>query len=542
MEPWTVLIVDDNPDDRLDIKAALRNASTRSFAFVEAGTIQEAITALKDVPFDCIVLDFNLPDGTAFDLLDAIPHEATLDSLTTQLREPVVVITDGADARTGRRVLEKGAQEFVPKGGVTGILPLVIARAVDTAVERHVLAGQVIERTRELRASEERLRLAETAAGIGVWDWDIKTDQVVVSHQYRALYGLGTDEEVSYERWLHALVHPDDREAIVTAGKALFDGLGDYRVEFRIVHPQLGVRWVAGEGSLIRDADGRPSRFIGVNVDITERQQSRLALVEADRQKDAFIAFVAHELRNPLAPIRAAAAILRTHPNEQSVAKCGAVIERQVTQLTRLLDDLIDVSRIAHNTLSLQLEDVSLPDVIGAAIETCQALLDSRTQVCVVDIADEALAVHADRARLVQIVVNLLNNAAKYSDPGSRVWVTVRTNHGHVTVSVKDEGPGLDADLLPRVFQPFTRGHGQSMQTPDGLGVGLTLVKRLAELHGGNVAALSAGPGRGSEFIVSLPAANDRDEVRPLRCGAGSDTAPSVDGSVLGKDTDAALA
>jgi PAS domain S-box-containing protein len=542
MEPWTVLIVDDNPDDRLDIKAALRNASSRSFAFVEAGTIQEAIAALKDVPFDCIVLDFNLPDGTAFDLLDAIPHEAALDSLTTQLREPVVVITDGADARTGRRVLEKGAQEFVPKGGVTGILPLVIARAVDTAVERHALAGQVIEKTRELRASEERWRLAETAAGIGVWDWDIKTDQVVVSHQYRALYGLGTDEEVSYERWLHALVHPDDREAIVTAGKALFDGLGDYRVEFRIVHPQLGVRWVAGEGSLIRDADGRPSRFIGVNVDITERQQSRLALVEADRQKDAFIAFVAHELRNPLAPIRGAAAILRTHPNEQSVAKCSAVIERQVTQLTRLLDDLIDVSRIAHNTLSLQLDDVSLSDVISAAIETCQALLNSRNQVCVVDIADEAMVVHADRARLVQIVVNLLNNAAKYSDPGSRVWVTVRTNHGHVTVSVKDEGPGLDADLLPRVFQPFTRGHGQSMQTPDGLGVGLTLVKRLAELHGGNVAALSAGPGRGSEFIVSLPAANDRDNVRPVRRDAHADTPPSVDGSVVAKDTDSALA
>jgi len=348
------------------------------------------------------VLDFNLPDGTAFDLLDGIPHEAAFDGLATQLREPVVVITDGADTRTGRRVLEKGAQEFVPKGGVTGILPFVVARAVDTAVQRHALASQVIQKTRELRASEERLRLAEAAAGIGVWDWDIKTDQVVVSRQYRALYGLGNDEEVSYERWLHALVHPDDREAIVTAGKALFDGLGDYRVEFRIVHPQLGVRWVAGEGSLIRDADGRPSRFIGVNVDITERQQSRLALVEADRQKDAFIAFVAHELRNPLAPIRTAAAILRTHPNEQSVAKCSAVIERQVTQLTRLLDDLIDVSRIAHNTLSLQLEDVSLSDVISAAIETCQALLDSRNQVCVVDIADEAIVVHADRARLVQ--------------------------------------------------------------------------------------------------------------------------------------------
>src|SRR6185436_11412679 len=204
----------------------------------------------------------------------------------------------------------------------------------------------------------------------------------------RALYGLGNDEEVSYERWLHALVHPDDLEGIVLAGKALFDRGADYRVEFRIVHPQLGIRWVAGEGRLIRDADGQPSRFIGVNVDITERQATRLALVEADRQKDAFIAFVAHELRNPLAPIRTAAAILRSNPTGRAVVNCGDIIERQVTQLTRLLDDLTDVARLAHDKLSLQLADVSLSDAIGTAIETCKELLDSRHQICVVDPVD----------------------------------------------------------------------------------------------------------------------------------------------------------
>jgi len=541
MKPWTVLIVDDNPDDRLDIKAALRNGSVRSFAFVEAGTVQEATTRLKDAQFDCIVLDFNLPDGTAFDLLDVIPHEAAFDGLTTQLRDPVVVITDGADTRTGRRVLEKGAQEFVPKGGVTGILPFVVARAVDTAVERHALAGQVIQKTRELRASEERLRLAEAAAGIGVWDWDIKTDQVVVSRQYRTLYGLGNDDEVSYERWLHALVHPDDREGMVLAGKALFDGGDDYRVEFRIVHPELGIRWVAGEGRLIRDADGQPSRFIGVNVDITERQASRLALVEADRQKDALIAFVAHELRNPLAPIRSAAAILRSAPTERLVAKCGDIIERQVTQLTRLLDDLTDIWRLAHDQLSLQLADVSLSDAIGVAIETCKALLDSRHQVCVIDAPDDHPIVHADPARLVQVFVNLLNNAAKYSPPATRISVTVRVDDWRVTVSVKDEGEGLDADFLSRVFDPFTRGDGQTTRTPDGLGVGLALVKRLVELHQGHVSASSAGPGLGSEFVVRLPLVGDRPAVRD-GIDAQGDRPPSIGDPLGAQDADAALA
>jgi len=399
-----------------------------------------------------------------------------------------------------------------------------------------------MRQTQELVASEERLRMAEAAAGIGVWDWGITADEVVVSQQYRALYGLSSNEPVSYERWLYHFVHPDDRQRIVDAGHALFDRGEHYRVEFRVRHPDLGLRWIAGEGRLIRNAEGQPSRFIGVNVDMTERQKSRLALVEADRQKDAFIAFVAHELRNPLAPIRSAAAILGTKPSEQSVAKCGAVIERQVTQLTRLLDDLTDVSRIAHNTLSLQLADVSLSDAIGAAIETCKALLDGRHQVCVVDTADEDLVVHADHARLVQVFVNLLNNAAKYSEPGTSVWVTVRGDEGRVTVSVKDEGQGLDADLLPRVFEPFTRGHGQSMQTPDGLGVGLTLVKRLVELHGGTVSALSAGPDRGSEFIVNLPAARDRDDIRPVRREAHADAPLSVDASAAAKDADAASA
>ena len=531
MKPWTLLIVDDNPDDRLDIKAALRNGSLRPFTFVEASTVGEAMARLQDARFDCIVLDFNLTDGNAFDLLDALPRDAAFDGLAPQLREPVVVITDGADTRTGRRVLEKGAQEFVPKGGVAGILPFVVARAVDTAVERHALAGQVIQKTRELRASEERLNLAEAAAGIGVWDWDIKSDRVVVSRQYRTLYGLSPDEEVSYDRWLHALVHPDDREAMVRAGKALFEGGADYRVEFRIVRPGSGVRWVAGEGRLIRDADGQPSRFIGVNVDITEREASRLALVEADRQKDALIAFVAHELRNPLAPIRTAAAILRTNPTEQSVARCGSVIERQVVQLTRLLDDLTDVARIAHDKLSLQLADVSLFDAIASAVEASQASLDSRQQVCVIDAPDHIPAVHADPARLVQIFVNLLNNAAKYSAPTTRIWVTVRVDTERVTVSVKDEGEGLDPEFLPRVFEPFTRGDGQATRTPDGLGLGLALVKRLVELHHGQVSVSSAGPGCGSEFLVVLPLATDGNVLRD----GLSETTPIVQAEATAK-------
>ena len=506
LRPWTVLIIDDNPDDRLDIKAALRNGSGRAFAFVEAGTVHEGAARLNDAQFDCVVLDFNLPDGTAIDLLDVIPRAAAAEGLSI-LREPVVVITDGADPRTGRRVLEEGAQEFIPKGGATGILPFVVARAVDTAVERHALAGLVIQKTQELRTSEERLRLAEAVAGIGVWDWDIKADRVVVSRQYRALYGLCDNDEVSYERWLHALVHADDREAMARAGEILLAGRDDYHVEFRIVHPESGVRWLAGEGRLIRDADGEPSRFIGVNVDITERQEARLALLEADRQKDAFIAFVAHELRNPLAPIRSTGEILRANPTEAAVARCGNIIERQVVHLTRLLDDLTDIGRLAHGQLSLQLADVSVTEAISAALETCTPLLESRHQVCVVDAPVDSPKVHADPTRLVQILVNLLNNAGKYSEPASRIWVTVGADAKRVTVSVKDEGEGVTADFLPRLFEPFTRGDGQATRTPDGLGVGLALVKQLVELHHGHVTASSPGPGRGSEFVVSLPSA-----------------------------------
>jgi PAS domain S-box-containing protein len=424
---------------------------------------------------------------------------------------------------------------------VTGILPFVVARAVDTAVERHALAGLVIQKTQELKTSEERWRLAEAAAGIGVWDWDIRAGNVIVSQQYRTLYGLTNDEEVSYERWLHTHVHPDDREAIALAGKAIFDGGDDYSVEFRILHPQLGIRWLTGEGRLIRDADARPLRFIGVNVDITERQESRFALIEADRQKDAFIAFVVHELRNPLGPIRSAATILRANPTEDSVAKCGQVIERQVTQLTRLLEDLTDVARIAHNQLSLQFADVSLSEAIAHAIEACKTLLDSRHQLCVVDVPDDHPIVHADPARLIQVFVNLLNNAAKYSKPATRIWVTVRVAGGRVVASVKDEGEGLDPHFLPFVFEPFTRGDGQATRAPDGLGVGLALVKRLVELHHGHVTASSAGLGRGSEFVVSLPSASERKMEGDERSYAAANNQRAAALPLVAGDADADL-
>lgn len=239
------------------------------------------------------------------------------------------------------------------------------------------------------------------------------------------------------------------------------------------------------------------------------RARSEAALREADRRKDEFIATLAHELRNPLAPVRHAAQVLalaqRNAPTQHAWAT--AVIERQVRQMSLLIDDLLDVSRITHGQLRLQLAPVALATVIQQALETSRPLIDQHGQTLTVRLPSSPVHVHADALRLAQVFANLLNNATKYSERGSHIELAARTEGDAVLVTVRDEGIGIAADMLGRVFEPFAQGRLATGHSSGGLGIGLTLVQRLVELHGGSVSAASEGPGRGSEFSVRLPLA-----------------------------------
>jgi PAS domain S-box-containing protein len=248
------------------------------------------------------------------------------------------------------------------------------------------------------------------------------------------------------------------------------------------------------------------------NVQLFSQEQAARAEAEAaNRAKDQFLALLAHELRNPLAPIVSATALIRRPGASPAVvAQATAIVERQAGTLARLLEDLLDVSRITRGIVDLRLETVALVEAVTSALDVARPLIDRRRHQVTLVLPDTPLHVEADRTRLEQIFVNLLNNAAKYTPPGGTISVTVSRDEMAALVGVRDTGVGIEATMLPRIFELFAQGDQSLARTSGGLGIGLTLVRRLVELHGGSVTARSEGPDRGSEFTVRLPLAVGR--------------------------------
>jgi two-component system, chemotaxis family, CheB/CheR fusion protein len=288
--------------------------------------------------------------------------------------------------------------------------------------------------------------------------------------------------------------------------------------------------------SPVRAADGTVIGASKIARDVSERKlaEERLraseeALRLADRRKDEFLALLAHELRNPLAPIRyALAANKKPGRTPEQCRQADDIIERQVAHMSRLLDDLLDISRITRGTLELKKTRAELTSVVGAAIETARPLLDEKQHTLALDLPTQPLQLEADVVRLAQVFSNLLINAAKYTDPGGRIQLRALRQGEHVIVSVSDNGIGIPAELLPRVFNMFFQSHAALARAEGGLGVGLSLVRGLVRLHGGSVEARSNGAGLGSEFTVRLPLGAARqeapdavDETEPLSGDAG---------------------
>jgi PAS domain S-box-containing protein len=269
-----------------------------------------------------------------------------------------------------------------------------------------------------------------------------------------------------------------------------------------------GANRIIGASKVARDISERKRAETALRQNIEALERAESALREADRRKDEFLATLAHELRNPLAPIRNSLDILRLSGN--SNATLGQVLEmmeRQVNHMVRLVDDLMEISRITRGKIEFRRERVELAGVIRSAVETSQPLINAGGHHLSVTIPPESLTLDADAVRLAQVFANLLNNAAKYSDPGGRIGLTVRRENDSVLVSVKDNGIGISREMLPRVFEMFTQASTGHAGSHGGLGIGLTLVRSLVEMHGGRVTASSEGPGKGSEFVVRLPLA-----------------------------------
>lgn len=359
-----------------------------------------------------------------------------------------------------------------------------------------------------IRESEQRLRLALVAGCMGTWEWHIPTNKVTWSPELEAIHGIAPGTFAGTFEAYQQDIHPDDREYVQSAiGETLAQGR-EHHIEYRIMWRDGSLHWVEGRGKLFHDEHGKPQRMLGVCMDITDRKRAEEALKEADCRKDEFLATLAHELRNPLAPLRSGLQVMRlARGDADTVEQCLAMMERQMTQLVRLIEDLMDMNRISRGKIELRKERIELAKVIQDAVEISRPSIDAGGHELVFESSPQPIFVDADVARLAQVVSNLLNNAAKYTERGGRITLAVRREGENAVVSVRDTGVGIPAHMLTRVFDMFTQVDRSLERRQGGLGIGLTLVKQLVELHGGSVEAHSSGHSAGSEFVIRLPAA-----------------------------------
>jgi CheY-like chemotaxis protein len=285
-----------------------------------------------------------------------------------------------------------------------------------------------------------------------------------------------------------------------------------------IPYQKCGARWVKASYVPKHDASGDTDGWVAVLNDVTAHHKMEAALIDADRRKDEFLAILAHELRNPLAPIRNSLHILRmSNQNDPTSERVSEMIERQVNYMVRLVDDLMEVSRITRGKVELRKEPVEVAAIVRSAVETSRPLIEAAGHQLAVAIPSETLTLEGDPVRLTQVVANLLNNSAKYTSAGGQIWLTIRREDDAVMISVRDTGEGIPPDMLSRVFEPFVQIDRRAERAPSGLGIGLALVKNLVEMHGGSVQARSKGPGQGSEFVIRLPLATELNVAHSRR-------------------------
>jgi len=398
------------------------------------------------------------------------------------------------------------------QGRITHLIPSAMDIAVRRAAEEN------------LRASDERTQLATEATAVGIWEWKVLTHTIRWDAQMFRLYGIAPtpDGFVAYSEWTDALLPEDlpEQERIL---QDMIRRGGQSRREFRIRRRDDGVmRHIESVETVRANAKGEIDSVVGTNLDVTERKTAEIQLrqlaadlSEADRRKDEFLATLAHELRNPLAPIRNGLQLMKLAGGQPAtIEKTRAMMERQLTQMVRLIDDLMDVSRIRLGKLELQKAHLRLPTVLNSAVETSRPLIDQMNHQLTVTLPKEALIVEADMTRLAQVFVNLLNNAAKYSDRGGQIQLHVERQGSDAVVTVRDTGIGIATEQLSRIFEMFMQIDASLEKSQGGLGIGLTLARRLVDLHGGSIHAHSDGLGKGSEFSVRLPLVNEASAVQ----------------------------
>jgi len=517
-----IVLADDNADMRSYIHKLL---STRyDVEAVPDG--EEALTAIRRQPPDLVLVDVMMPNLDGFQVLASWRQNAAYRTL------PIIMLSARAGEEARIEGFNAGADDYLIKPFSARELQARIAAHLETAHFRKQAEEAV-------RASEQRFRTMADTAPAMLWVTNPEGECTFLSNGWYEFTGQtkNTDPRLG---WNEA-AHPDDREQARHTFLTARAQHKSFTIDYRLRRSDGEYRWVTDSARPRISPSGEFLGYIGSIIDITERKRYEVALKEADRRKDEFLATLAHELRNPLAPILNAIDILTSKgPSARELQWSQGIISRQVKHMARLLDDLLDVSRITLDKLELRRERVDLESIIQSALEGNRPLLTQRSQALKVTLPPNAVYLDADSTRLAQAFLNLLDNASKFTRQGGHIWLTaellvpdanedtthstaqptltpVQSMSAYAVVSVKDDGIGIPAEMLSSIFEMFTQVERSMERSYGGLGLGLTLVKRLVELHGGSVEARSEGSGKGSEFLVRLPVLDHELETQGSR-------------------------
>ena len=360
-------------------------------------------------------------------------------------------------------------------------------------------------RTREaLARSESRFKQLADAMPQIVYVLDTNRQVVYLNRRWEEYTGHASANQNDVE----ALIPAEDRRRLFEAWDQHSSMMRPHALEFRLRSRDGQLRWFLRRAAPIFNADGSVDMWVGTSTDIHDQKEANSALIDADRRKNEFLAMLAHELRNPLAPIMNIGAILEAKAGDATaVHQMTGILKRQSAHLARLIDDLLDVSRITRGKINLERERLILQDVLDRALETVHPALIAKSQAVKLSVPPRAVAIDGDIVRLTQVIGNLLANAAKFSPVGSTIFLTLESDGGNASVKVRDQGVGIDRQVLPHIFELFMQADQSLDRSQGGLGIGLTIAQQLVQLHGGSLKAHSDGLGKGTEFTIELPLA-----------------------------------
>jgi signal transduction histidine kinase/DNA-binding response OmpR family regulator len=588
IDTTNILIVDDLPEKLLVYRSVLEELG-QNLVFVRSG--EEALKQVLKHDFAVVLLDVNMPGMNGFETAHLIRNRKRSG------HTPIIFLTAFADEVQTTQGYATGAVDYMSTPVVPEILRAKVRVFVELFRMRQQVAHQAEEQAKRAAAEEAARRSTFLAEASRALTSSLDFEETVrgllrlvvpsLSDVAAVTQPAGPNEHWNSEHWSselawydrardcfsHATISGADaprdelrncHERVLATGAAeTLDNLdvaypigrgqiSESRIHCAIVLPLIARGRALGALTLAMTGAGR--QFERADRILAEDLADRAAIAldnarlyhniqENDRRKNEFLAMLSHELRNPLAPVRNAVHVIRQcgidHPH---LNWARDVIDRQVTHLVRLVDDLLDVSRITRGKIRLQREPVDVANVVAGAVETSRPLVQRHGHDLIVTLPQEPVRVMGDPARLAQVLANLLNNAAKYTPDGGRIWLTVEKENGEAVVRVRDTGAGIPKEMLAKVFDMFTQMDNSLDRSQGGLGVGLTLVQRLVELHGGTVQAFSDGPGQGSEFVVRLqaetsepldvvkvPASNGRNLCRSLHVLVVDDNMDSAD-------------